>query len=141
MTSELLGPRKGDCECGCGIFGTLRRRPLNHVRGCPCKRCQGKRNRTKGDSKARQARKTLGLAGVNSRHEEHWGGPLRIEVKSGSFAKPVATKYYLARAQSEAHRPIGDTRPFVLVVMPDGTSEGLAVIRLKDLATLVEEIR
>lgn len=141
MTSELLGPRKGDCECGCGIFGTLRRRPLNHVRGCPCKRCQGKRNRTKGDSKARKARKTLGLAGVNSRHEEHWGGPLRIEVKSGAFAKPVATKYYLARAQSEQHRPLGDVRPFVLVVMPDGSSDGLAVIHLKDLARLMEEIR
>lgn len=146
--TQLQGPTKGECEgnqdkcsvAGCPKFGGLgrpNRDGQRRVKGCGDPAARGKRNRTKGDSKARRARKVLGLAGANTRHEEHWGGPIRVEVKSGAFAKPVATKYYLARAQSEAQRPIGDIRPFVLVVMPDGTREGLAVLRLSDLADIV----
>ena len=150
--TEFLGPTKGQCEgnqekCSfddCPRFGGLGRPARDgkrRVKLCGDPTARGKRNRSKGDLKARQARKALNLQGVNSRHEEHWGGPIRVEAKSGAFAKPVATKYYLARAQSEPHRPLGDNRPFVLVVMPDGSSEGLAVITVSDLANLMNEER
>jgi hypothetical protein len=92
----------------------------------------GKRNRAKGDSKARQARKKLGIAGVNSRHEEVWGGSCRVEMKAGKQVQPIATRFDLARAQSEAQRPIGDHRPFIMVAMPEGTSDGIVLMRLSD---------
>lgn len=43
----LPGPQKGDCPCGCGLFGTVRKKKmadgLNHVARCQCKRCAGSR--------------------------------------------------------------------------------------------------
>jgi hypothetical protein len=125
---------KADCECGCGLHGTPRARPLGHIRGCKCKRCEGKRNRSKGDAKALKARKVLGIAGANTRHEELWGGDVRVEVKAGAQVNPIATRYMLAEQQSEQHRPVGDPRPFILVAMPDGMSDGLVVMRLSSFA-------
>jgi hypothetical protein len=90
----------------------------------------GKRNRSKGDDKARKARKALGIGGVNSRHEEVWGGPVRVEVKAGAQVQPAWTAYLRCEAQSEAQRPLGDTRPFVAVIMPENTSDGVVMIRL-----------
>ena len=90
----------------------------------------GKRNRAKGDSKARKARKALGIPGANSRHEEIWGGDIRVEVKAGAQIKPVVTAFLKCEAQSEAARPIGDHRPFMMVAMPDEWSDGLVVMRL-----------
>lgn len=144
-------PRKGECQgdvdrCSlkdkCPAFGLLGkpgRDGKRRVKGCGDPRARGKRNRAKGDSKARRARKMLGIPGANTRHEELWGGPARVEVKSGSFATPIQTKYLAARSQSEAHRAIGDIRPFMLIVMPDGSSDGLAVLSLRDLANLLGE--
>lgn len=126
---------KADCVCGCGLFGTPLKRPEGHIRGCKCPRCMGKRNRAKGDSKARQARKKLGIGGVNSRHEEVWGGDLRLEVKAGAQIRAVATAFLKCEAQSEAARPIGDHRPFMMVAMPDEWSDGLIVMRLSDYTT------
>lgn len=138
MTDQLPlpGPAKGPCECGmddCELFGTLGKpdsRGLRHIRGCGCNRCKGRRNRTKGDRKARQARKRLAIGGVNSRHEELFGGALRVEVKAGGQIAPAFTAFVHCEQQSEAARPIGDTRPFASVFMPDGTSDGVLVCRL-----------
>jgi len=132
--SVLLGPTKGDCACGCGLFGTLRKRPINHVRGCLCPSCLGKRNRAKGDAKARSARKALGLAGVNSRHEELWGGPIRVEVKAGKQVAPIWSRFRAAEQQSEITRPLGDHRPFVFIAMPDDTNDGLIIFRLSTVS-------
>ncbi len=130
--TTLPGPMKRDCVCGCGLFGTPKKRPEGHIRDCRCPKCNGKRNRAKGDSKARLARKTLGIPGVNSRHEEVWGGSVRVEVKAGAQIKPVATAFLKCEAQSEQARPIGDNRPFMLVCMPDGWKSGLIVMRLEE---------
>ena len=130
MTAEEQPARKGDCPCGCGLFGNITNQ--RHVRGCVCNRCRGKRNRSKGDTKARKARKALGIGGVNSRHEEVWGGALRVEVKAGAQIKPVVTAFLRCEVQSEQARPIGDHRPFMMVAMPDGWSDGLIVMRLSD---------
>jgi hypothetical protein len=134
----------GACGCGCGKEGNLRPKPWRDgvvcvSRGCECPRCRGKRNRAKGDSKARRARKVLGLAGANTRHEELWGGPVRVESKAGARdgANAVFTHYRNARNQSEQARPIGDNRRFVAMFCPDGTKHTLYVIRDDDLEAAV----
>lgn len=136
---------RGYCQCGddrCqgnepgnpiyGLLGRPDRGGRRHAKGCPCGRCRGRRNRAKGDRKAAKARKALGIAGANTRHEELWGGPLRIESKAGAQVKPIWTRYQAARAQSEVARPIGDNRPFVFTASPDGTSEQLFVVSSTD---------
>lgn len=130
--TDLVGGMKADCVCGCGLFGTPRKRPAGHIRNCECAKCRGKRNRSKGDNKARVARKALGIGGVNSRHEEVWGGDVRVEVKAGAQIKPVYTAFVKCQEQSEAARPVGDHRPFMLVAMPDGIKDGLVVMLLSD---------
>ena len=67
-----------------------------------------------------------------SRHEEHWGGRCRVEMKAGKQVAPIATRFELARAQSEAARPTGDVRPFLMVAMPEGTRDGIVLMRLSD---------
>lgn len=134
---------QGECGCGCLLFGTLKRPWRNGqqcVRGCVCHHCLGKRNRAKGDSKARTARKALGIAGANTRHEELWGGALRVEMKSGGQVRPVFTAFRNAEAQSELARPFGDSRPFCLVALPDKTSDGLVVFRLSQAAAVLEAL-
>jgi len=98
---------------------------------------RGKRNRAKGDAKARRARKRLGISGANTRHEELWGGALRLEVKSGAQVAPIATRFRAAEQQSNASRSLGDVRPFVFVAMPDGESDGLAIMRLSEFSDLI----
>ena len=139
--SMLQGPEKGECGCGCGAFGALKKPWRNGTRcvqrACHCPRCTGKNNRRKGDSNARQSRKLLGLVGANSRHEEHWGGSLRMEAKAGAQVGPIWTRFQAARAQSEQSRAIGDHRPFVMAAHPDGTSEFLLVVSSKHCPQVV----
>jgi hypothetical protein len=142
----IMGPTKGDCECGderCTLYGTLRkpdRAGKRHVRGCPCRSCLGRRNRSKGDSKARRARILLGIPGANSRHEEVWGGDVRVEVKAGAQVRPAINAFEKMRSQSEAARPIGDIRPFVGIAMPDGSQDGVVMFRLSDLHNVLQAL-
>lgn len=131
---------QGDCGCGCGVYGTLKKPWRDQTRCvarlCRCFRCRGRNNRAKGDAKARKARKALGAIGAMSRHEEHWGGALRIEAKAGAQVGPILTRYLAAKNQSEAARPLGDTRPFVMAAMPD-RGPGLLVVEIDELAQIV----
>lgn len=133
----------GDCGCGCGAYGTLKKpnregvRCVNRV--CKCPSCRGKNNRRKGDRKAAVARKALGAIGANSRHEEHWGGGLRIEAKAGAQVGPILTRYLAAKNQSEASRAIGDNRPFVMAAMPD-RGPGLLVMEIDELAQVMAAV-
>lgn len=148
-----MDERKGECagnrdRCSlgdaCPKFGLLGRPARDgkrRVKGCGDPVARGKRNRSKGDSKARRARKMLGIAGANTRHEELWGGAFRVEIKAGSQIEPIATRFRAAQAQSEQHRALGDIRMFVLVAMPDGESDGLCVLRLSDFGDLISLMR
>lgn len=144
MTDERKGECQGDqerCSLGdrCPIFGLLGRPGRDgkrRVRGCGDPRARGKRNRAKGDSKARRARKKLGITGVNSRHEEHWGGAFRVEIKAGAQVQPIATRFFAAELQSFQAKALGDVRPFVMVAMPDDTQEGIVLMRLSQFALL-----
>ena len=115
MTSNLKP--KAECEgnkekCSnksCPLFGTLGREGRDgkrRVAGCGDPVARGKRNRAKGDAKARRARQTLGIAGANTRHEEHWGGAFRVEVKAGKQIAPIWThvKTEIASAPLSQHQ-------------------------------------
>jgi hypothetical protein len=143
-----MDERKGECQgdrdrCSlkerCPVYGLLGkagRDGKRRVRGCGDPRARGKRNRAKGDSKARRARKRLGISGANTRHEEHWGGHLRMEVKAGAQVQPIATRFHAAEKQSAQAKAIGDIRPFVMVAMPDDTQDGIVLMRLSQFALL-----
>jgi hypothetical protein len=124
---------------GCPKFGTLGRPARDgkkRVKGCGDPVARGKRNRAKGDSKARRARKVLGIAGANTRHEELWGGAFRVEIKAGAQVSPIATRFNQARNQSEQARSIGDPRPFIMVAMPDDERDGIVLMKLSDFGDL-----
>lgn len=124
-------------------FGTLGRPGRDgkrRVKSCNDPTARGKRNRTKGDSKARTARKKLGLAATGSagtRHEEHWSGMFRVEVKAGAQVGPIATRFNQARLQSQASKALGDIRPFLHICMPDGTRDGIVLMSLDEFSELV----
>ena len=92
MTDERKGEcdgRRDKCTLGdaCpkfGLLGRAGRDGTRRVKGCGDPVARGKRNRSKGDGKARMARKRLGIGGANTRHEELWGGQFRLEVKAGA---------------------------------------------------------
>lgn len=136
-----LKPDPADCQCGCGLVGQPRQKKwkdgTQHVRNCVCRRCMGARNRSKGDGKARKARKALNLVGANTRHEEHAGGNVRWEAKAGAQVKPMWTAFLRAEAQSEQQRPMGDNRPFVMTAAPDGISDQLVAFRLSQISEVV----
>jgi hypothetical protein len=147
MTDE----RKGECEgnkdkcnaVGCPLFGALGRPGRDgarRIRNCGDPAARGKRNRTKGDSKARRARKKLGLGGHLTRHEENWGGAFRCEVKAGAQVGPIWTRFRDAKNQSDACKSLGDNRPFVMVAMPDGITEGVVLITLTEFTEIISLI-
>lgn len=149
MAPELQ--RKGDCQgnkdkCSlgnCPKFGLLGRPGRDNkrrVKGCGDPVARGKRNRTKGDSKARIARRKLGLSATGnagSRHEEHWAGFFRVESKAGAQVGPIATRFYDAKNQSDASKALGDIRPFAMIAMPDGKSDGIVLMTLSEFAELI----
>lgn len=105
-----------------------------HERGCGCNPCRGRRNRRKGLRKQRDARKALGVPAskfaTQHTNEETWGWEhFRVEVKAGKQVNPVATRFLGAEAQSEGSRAIGDNRPFLMVAMPEGMSDGIVMVR------------
>lgn len=149
-----MDERKGECQgnkekCntdGCPKYGLLlkpARDGLRRVKGCNDPTARGKRNRTKGDNKARIARRKLGLSATGNagtRHEEHWGGMFRVEVKAGVQVGPIATRFYQAKGQSDASKAMGDIRPFAMIAMPDGKTDGIVLMTLEEFAQLVSLI-
>ena len=143
--SEILGPTKGDCACGkCGLFGTLRKNPEGHVRGCTCPKCMGQRNRRKGLKKQRDARKALGVAPSHKfgdANEENWQDHLFAnEVKAGAQIKPAVTAWQRIELQVQSNQiAVGSLKkPCRAVLMPDGWGkEGLVMVRLSTWQELI----
>ena len=102
---------------------------------------RGLTNKNKGRRKQNLARKKLKIPDTKFRsqmgNEESWQGQVRVEVKAGKQVQPLWTKYLKAKEQSDANTRIGDTRPFMFVAMPDGTSNGLVVVELDKLDEVV----
>ena len=102
---------------------------------------RGLTNKNKGRRKQNLARKKLRIPDTKFRsqmgNEESWLGEIRVEVKAGKQVQTLWTKYQKAKEQSDANTRIGDTRPFMFVAMPDGTSNGLVVVELDKLDEVV----
>lgn len=154
LVGHLVVPtdeRKGDCQgnrdkCNLpecpkfGLLGKAGRDGRRRVKGCNDPVARGKRNRTKGDNKARKARRALGLSATGkagTRHEEHWGGMLRVEVKAGAQVHAIATRFNHAKGQSDEAKAFGDVRPFAMIAMPDGSSDGIVLMTLKEFSELL----
>lgn len=136
---------KEPCPCGdqrCDKFGTLSTR-LGHVRGCPCRRCMGKRNRKSGLARQSVARKALGIPGqkFGDANEERWADNMFAnEVKSGKQCGPLANWWARVEAQVLANRAEhGDRRrPVRAVAMPEGWGDdGIVAMRLSAYRELV----
>ena len=101
----------------------------------------GLTNKNKGRRKQNLARKKLNIPDTKFRsqmgNEESWKGEVRVEVKAGKQVQTLWTKYLKAKEQSDTNTSIGDTRPFLFVAMPDGTSNGLVVMELDKLEEIV----
>jgi tRNA 2-selenouridine synthase SelU len=102
---------------------------------------RGLTNKNKGRRKQNLARKKLKIPDTKFRsqmgNEESWQGEVRVEVKAGKQVQTLWTKYQKAKEQSDKNVAIGDTRPFMFVAMPDGTSNGLVVVELDKLDEVV----
>ena len=102
---------------------------------------RGLTNKNKGRRKQNLARKKLRIPDTKFRsqmgNEESWQGEVRVEVKAGKQVQTLWTKYQKAKEQSDTNTRIGDTRPFMFVAMPDGTSNGLVVVELDNLDEVV----
>jgi len=136
--------RKADCACGCGLFGTVRKNPAGHIRGCTCPKCRGQRNRRKGLTKQRQARKALGVAPSHKfgdANEENWGDAIFAnEVKAGAQIKPAVTAWSRIEAQVLSNQTaIGSIKkPCRAILMPDDWGkEGLVMVRLSTWSELI----
>lgn len=110
---------------------------------CACWPCRNSRNSRKGKAGQRQARTALRLNPERFKNreanEESWRARVRVEVKTGAQVGPIATRYVAARNQSDAHRAIGDLRPFVFAAVPDGSDE-LLIIAKRDLYAVIEAL-
>ena len=136
----LSGPKKAECGCGCGRYGKPNQ--WGCVAGCTCKRCTGRRNRRKGLQKQRVARKALGVEPqkFGDANEENWADSLfRNEVKAGAQIRPAVTAWLKIETQVDSNRPdFGDDgRPCRAVLMPDGWSDGLVMVRLSTWRELI----
>jgi len=118
------------------------------TRTAPCPACRGARNRRKGKRGQGQNRRVLETvfdaharwAGDLANEETARHLPVRYENKAGRTggANTIATHYLKAEAQAEAARAVGDLRPFVFTVSPDGWSDGLIVLRISRLKAILE---
>jgi hypothetical protein len=76
-------------------------------------------------------------------HEENWRSAVRIEVKAGKQVGPIATRFNKAEAQSwENVKNVigGRDKPFMMVAMPDGESDGIVLFRLSKMKEVLEGI-
>jgi hypothetical protein len=103
----------------------------------------GARNRRKGLSKQRTARKALGVKPSNKfgdANEENWQDSLFAnEVKAGKQIQPAVTAWLRIEAQVISNQSdYGSLRkPTRAVLMPDGWSDGLVMVKLSVWAELI----
>jgi hypothetical protein len=104
----------------------------------------GRRSKRTGGKAQRTARKLLAVPvtnGIKTGHEEHAGGLVRFEAKSGAQIRPLVTAFTKAEKQSEAARAIGDTRPTVVMALlqPEG-KEAIVAFRASNALQMRETV-
>lgn len=104
---------------------------------------RGRRSRNKGMRKQNEARKQLRVPNARFRsnmgNEENWRGELRFEVKAGKQIDSIWNKYLKMEEQSNSNLADygADKKPFVAVIKPDGTTDGLVMFRISDVENVV----
>ena len=104
---------------------------------------RGKRSRDKGMRKQREARKQLKIPNSKFRsnmgNEENWRGELRFEVKAGKQIQTIWTKFLKMKEQSDSNlADVGtESKPFVAVIKPDGSTDGLVMFRISDVENVI----
>lgn len=104
---------------------------------------RGRRSRNKGMRKQNEARKQLRVPNARFRsnmgNEENWRGELRFEVKAGKQVETVWKKFIKMEEQSNSNQAEfgSDSKPFVGVLKPDGTTDGLVMFRISDIENVV----
>jgi hypothetical protein len=123
----------GECGCGCGTVGRLKKPHRDGIRcvsrKCSCRRCQGQRNRATGLAKQRIAARKVGVEPRSN--EEHWSDPLFVtEVKSGKQCGPLARWWSTVVSQIDANQP-DQHKARRAIAMPAGWgARGLVVVEL-----------
>ena len=104
---------------------------------------RGRRSRNKGMRKQNEARKQLRIPNARFRsnmgNEENWRGEIRFEVKAGKQVQSIWNKFLDMESQSDKNLSDFGTqsKPFVGILKPDGTTDGLVMFRIKDIENVV----
>jgi len=104
---------------------------------------RGRRSRNKGMRKQNEARKQLRIPNARFRsnmgNEENWRGELRFEVKAGKQIETIWKKYLQMEEQSNKNQANygSGSKPFVGVLKPDGTTDGLVMFRISEIENVV----
>jgi hypothetical protein len=105
-------------------------------------------NRNEGKRLQDRAKKMLGVPERvvgNSSQEEFWNSPIRFEVKSGKQVENIVKQFENCETQSYDYALTDEfnksyEKPFSMVAMPGGTSDGLLIIRLSELKQVVAKL-
>jgi hypothetical protein len=120
--------RSGPCPCspGCGLDGVYKRKFKNdgvqHVVGCTCRRCKGRRSKRGGGEGQRTSRKrwnTPLTSSIRTGHEEFDPGWIRREDKSGAQIMPAVNAFDRIVKQPNAAKSMGDNRPLTINLIPN----------------------
>ena len=104
---------------------------------------RGRRSRNKGMRKQNEARKQLRVPNARFRsnmgNEENWRGELRFEVKAGKQIESIWKKFLQMEQQSDKNQATygSGSKPFVGVLKPDGTTDGLVMFRISDIENVI----
>ena len=134
----------------CRLYGIPMQRTwkdgLQRVKGCGDPVARGARSRRSGLAKQRVARKALGVAPSHKfgdANEENWCDPyFSTEVKSGAQVRAVNTFWTkcLAQIESGQHDFGGQKKIPRVVAMPEGSKDGLVVMRLSDWEAFIKPL-
>lgn len=144
---RLPGPIKVTCPCGCLTFGTPRVKAwsdgLRHVKGCPCRRCEGSRHKRRASARERRMAREIGgdrqmLSGALSGYDIGAGLWVVEETAQKSLVRGLFSWWdskQITRKTARLMAKSGVRRAFVC--HEDGRS--LVVMLWEDVAPLIRE--
>ena len=110
---------------------------------------KGRENRLVGKAKQDRAKELLNVPDRevgSSSQEEFWNSPIRFEVKSGAQVENIYKQFANCESQSYDYALQDEFNksyefPFSMVAMPNGTDDGLILIRLSELKQVVTKLQ
>lgn len=110
---------------------------------------KGRKIRVVGKAKQDRAKELLGVPDRemgSSAQEEFWNSPIRFEVKSGNQVESLYRQFAKCESQSYDYALQDDFNksyefPFSMVAMPNGTDDGILLVRLSELKQVVSKLQ